>query len=57
MAFIQPSTTKKNAFIESLNGMFIIEYLNQYWFRTLEEVKYEVEQYQKNTTMLYHIVH
>lgn len=37
LGFIQPGKPTQNAFVESLNGKFRNECLNQYWFRTLEE--------------------
>ena len=33
----------QNAFVESLNGKFRNECLNQHWFRTLDEAKYEID--------------
>ena len=44
--FIQPGKPTQNAFVESLNGKFRNECLNQHWFRTLAEAKYEIEQWQ-----------
>lgn len=37
LAFIQPGKPTQNAFVESLNGRFRAECLNQHWFRDLEE--------------------
>ena len=45
LAFIQPGKPTQNAFVESLNGKFRNECLNQHWFRTLEQAKYEIEQW------------
>lgn len=42
LAFIQPGKPTQNAFVESLNGKFRNECLNQYWFRTLEEAETEI---------------
>lgn len=43
LQFIQPGKPTQNAFVESLNGRFRNECLNQHWFRTLEEAKYEID--------------
>jgi len=43
--FIQPGQPTQNAFIESLNGKFRNECLNQHWFRTLEEARYEINKW------------
>ena len=40
--FIQPAKPTQNAFIESLNGKFRNECLNQHWFRTLDEARHEI---------------
>lgn len=39
LAFIQPGKPTQNAFVESLNGRFRAECLNQHWFRSLEEAR------------------
>lgn len=39
LAFIQPGKPTQNAFVESLNGRFREECLNQHWFRTLDEAR------------------
>ena len=39
LAFIQPGKPTQNAFVESLNGRFRQECLNQHWFRDLEEAR------------------
>lgn len=43
LGFIQPRKPTQNAFVESLNGKFRNECLNQRWFRTLDEAKYEID--------------
>ncbi len=45
LGFIQPRKPTQNAFVVSLmNGKFRNECLNQHWFRTYEEARYEIEQ-------------
>jgi putative transposase len=41
--FIQPGKPTQNAFVESLNGKFRNECLNQHWFRTMDEARYEID--------------
>jgi putative transposase len=48
LGFIQPGKPTQNAFVESLNGKFRNECLNQHWFRTLEEAKYDIEQWRQH---------
>ncbi len=48
LAFIQPGKPTQNAFIESFNGKFRNECLNQHWFRTIEEAKEIIEQYRRH---------
>ncbi len=43
LRFIQPGKPTQNAFVESLNGKFRNECLNQHWFRTMEEARYEID--------------
>ena len=43
--FIQPGKPTQNAFVESLNGKFRDTCLNQHWFRSIEEAKYEIDQW------------
>lgn len=43
--FIQPGKPTQNAFVESLNGKFRDGCLNQHWFRSLEEARYEIDQW------------
>lgn len=45
LGFIQPGKPTQNAFVESLNGKFRNECLNQHWFRTLDEAKWEIDQW------------
>jgi putative transposase len=43
LGFIQPGKPTQNAFIESLNRKFRNECLNQHWFKSLEEVRNEID--------------
>lgn len=45
LGFIQPGKPTQNAFIESLNGKFRNECLNQNWFRSIEEAKGVIRQW------------
>lgn len=46
--FIQPGKPTQNAFIESFNGKFRTEFLDQHWFSTINEVKDETNKWRKN---------
>jgi putative transposase len=46
--FIQPGKPTQNAFIESLNGKFRNECLNQHWFRTLDEARQEIDSWRNH---------
>jgi len=48
LGFIQPGKPTQNAFVESLNGKFRNECLNQNWFRTMEEARYEIDQWREH---------
>ena len=48
LSFIQPGKPTQNAFIESLNGKFKNECLNQHWFRTLDEARYEIDRWREH---------
>lgn len=48
LGFIQPGKPTQNAFIESLNGKFRNECLNQHWFRSLEEARREIDQWREH---------
>lgn len=48
LGFIQPGKPTQNAFIESLNGKFRNECLNQHWFRSLDEAKWEIDKWRKH---------
>jgi putative transposase len=48
LGFIQPGKPTQNAFIESLNGKFRNECLNQHWFRTLDEAKQEIDRWREH---------
>ena len=43
LGFIQPGKPTQNAFVESLNGKFRNECLNQYWFKSIEEAREEID--------------
>ena len=50
LGFIQPGKPTQNAFVESLNGKFRNECLNQHWFRSLDDARTQVDawRYQYN---------
>lgn len=48
LGFIQPGKPTQNAFVESLNGKFRNECLNQHWFRSLEEARREIDQWREH---------
>lgn len=48
LGFIQPGKPTQNAFVESLNGKFRNECLNQHWFRTLDEARFEIDQWREH---------
>jgi len=48
LGFIQPGKPTQNAFIESLNGKFRNECLNQYWFRNLGEARHTIDQWREH---------
>jgi len=48
LGFIQPGKPTQNAFVESLNGKFRNECLNQHWFRTLTEARWEIDQWRQH---------
>lgn len=45
LKFIQPGKPVQNAFIESFNGRFRSECLNQHWFENLEEARRIIEEW------------
>ncbi len=48
LGFIQPGKPTQNAFVESLNGKFRNECLNQHWFRSLDEARHEIHQWRQH---------
>ena len=42
LAFIQPGKPTQNAFVESLNGKFRNECVNQHWFRNLHDAEQKI---------------
>ncbi len=45
--FIQPGKPVQNAFIESFNGTFRDECLNEHWFLTLQEAQLVIEAWRR----------
>ncbi len=45
--FIQPGKPVQNAFIESFNGEFRDECLNEHWFLTLQEAQLVIEAWRR----------
>jgi len=48
LGFIQPGKPTQNAFVESLNGKFRNECLNQHWFRSLADAHHEIDQWRRH---------
>lgn len=48
LAFIQPGKPTQNAFVESFNGKFRSACLDQHWFRSLDEARCEINQWQQH---------
>ena len=48
LGFIQPGKPMQNAFVESLNGKFRNECLNQHWFRSLDEARREIDRWREH---------
>jgi putative transposase len=48
LKFIQPGKPTQNAFIESFNGKFRDECLNQHWFLNLTDARIEIENWRKD---------
>ena len=48
LKFIQPGKPTQNAFVESFNGKFRDECLNQHWFLSLNHAKQEIEDWRKD---------
>jgi len=48
LGFIQPGKPTQNAFVESLNGKFRNECLNQHWFKTIEEAREEIDDWRQH---------
>lgn len=48
LKFIQPGKPTQNAYIESFNGKFRNECLNQHWFLNLDHAKTEIEAWRKD---------
>ena len=48
MHFIAPGKPEQNAYVESFNGKFRDECLNQHWFGDLEEARKEIETWRQD---------
>lgn len=48
LKFIQPGKPVQNAYIESFNGKFRDECLNQHWFKSIEVARIEIEKWRKD---------
>ena len=48
LRFIEPGKPSQNAFVESFNGRFRDECLNQYWFVTLADAQCIIEQWRQD---------
>lgn len=48
LKFIQPGKPTQNAYIESFNGIFRNECLNQHWFLNLDHARREIEAWRKD---------
>ena len=48
LGFIQPGKPTQNAFVESLNGKFRNESLNQQWFRSIEEARRMIDAWREH---------
>ena len=48
LKFIQPGKPTQNAFVESFNGKFRDECLNQHWFLNLDHARKEIEAWRKD---------
>ncbi|MBT4210742.1 MAG: transposase [Porticoccaceae bacterium] len=42
LSFSQPGKPTQNAFVECLNGKLRTEFLNQYWFRSLDKAGWKI---------------
>ena len=47
LQFIQSGKPTQNAFVESFNRKYQNEFLNQHWFRSLDEARRKIKQWQK----------
>jgi putative transposase len=48
LSFIQPGKPTQNVFVESFNGKFRSDCLNQHWFRDLDEARETIEQWRQH---------
>ncbi len=48
LRFIEPGKPTQNAFVESFNGRFRDECLNQHWFVTLADAQRIIEQWRQD---------
>lgn len=52
LAFTQPGKPTQNAYIESFNGRFRDECLNDHWFSTLHEARYRIEAWRQDYNLM-----
>ena len=48
LSFIQAGKPTQNVFVESLNCKFRNECLNQYWFRSLDDARWEIGKWREH---------
>ena len=48
LIFIQPGKPTQNAFVESFNGRFRDECLNEHWFESLKEARAVIEEWRSD---------
>lgn len=52
LQFIQPGKPVQDAFVESFNGRFCEECLNEHWFTTLQEAQAIIKDWRRDYTTM-----